>query len=375
MSDPGKRIHHLAASLVPGDAVSDCAAMLHAVAVAAGWRSTMYADHRAGPFATAASPTTALTRATAPGDVLVYHHSTGAAAADAFVTSRDVVRIMVYHNITPPALLAGLPAAAARSAHGLAQLPAVVGAAELCVAVSGFNADGLRAAHARRVEVVPLAVDDARRASLGLAADRCAGPATAGSGTAARFLHVGRIVPSKRLELAVRAVEYAARQMGGRGVLTLVGDDTSAPDYVRSLVQFAAGHPSMILRVAGKLDEAGLVDAYSNADLYICPSAHEGFCVPLVECMFAELPVVALDAGAIADTLGGAGMVVGGADSVDLAEAALAVLRDAALRDALRSRQRVRRIRFTRESFASVWPRLLADPTASGQDAVPQGGG
>lgn len=362
MPAPSQRIHHLAASLVPGDAVSDCAAMLHAVAEAAGWRSAMHADHRAGGFATSAGPTAHLARSLGRGDVLVYHHSTGCAAADAFVAARDVARVLVYHNVTPPRLLADLPDAAARAARGLAQLPVVVEAASACVAVSGFNARTLEAAGAHRVEVVPLAVDDARRELLALAAAR----RRAASGGEVRFLHVGRVVPSKRLELAVRAAEFAARQTHRRGVLTLVGDGASAPDYVRSLVEFAAGHPSVDLRVAGKLDEAGLAAAYAEADIYVCASAHEGFCVPLVECMFAELPVVALDAGAVADTLGGSGIVVAGDDAVPLAEAALAVLGDPALRAALLRNQRERRARFTTECFAGSWLPLLADLAPGG---------
>jgi len=37
-------------------------------------------------------------------------------------------------------------------------------------------------------------------------------------------------------------------------------------------------------------------------------SEHEGFCVPLVEAMAADVPVLAYSAGAVPDTLGGAGM-------------------------------------------------------------------
>ena len=38
-------------------------------------------------------------------------------------------------------------------------------------------------------------------------------------------------------------------------------------------------------------------------------SEHEGFCVPLVEAMAADVPVLAYAAGAVPETLGGAGVL------------------------------------------------------------------
>ena len=39
-------------------------------------------------------------------------------------------------------------------------------------------------------------------------------------------------------------------------------------------------------------------------------SEHEGFCIPLVESMHFDIPIIAYDAGAIPDTLGGAGILL-----------------------------------------------------------------
>ncbi len=41
------------------------------------------------------------------------------------------------------------------------------------------------------------------------------------------------------------------------------------------------------------IDEATLTAHYRNADLYVCMSQHEGFCVPLVEAMFFDIPIIA----------------------------------------------------------------------------------
>jgi glycosyltransferase involved in cell wall biosynthesis len=44
------------------------------------------------------------------------------------------------------------------------------------------------------------------------------------------------------------------------------------------------------------------------ADAFVCLSEHEGFCVPLLEAMSADVPVLAYASTAVPDTLGGAGI-------------------------------------------------------------------
>jgi len=47
---------------------------------------------------------------------------------------------------------------------------------------------------------------------------------------------------------------------------------------------------------------------YRAASVYISLSEHEGFCVPLLEAMAMDVPVLAYGAAAVPDTLGGAGV-------------------------------------------------------------------
>ena len=60
---------------------------------------------------------------------------------------------------------------------------------------------------------------------------------------------------------------------------------------------------------------------YARADAYISMSVHEGFCAPLIEALAHGVPVVARGAGAVPETLGGAGLVLDGADLPLVAEA------------------------------------------------------
>jgi glycosyltransferase involved in cell wall biosynthesis len=59
---------------------------------------------------------------------------------------------------------------------------------------------------------------------------------------------------------------------------------------------------------AGPVPEAELAAYYRNAHAYVSMSEHEGFCVPLVEAMAMDVPVLAYAEAAVPETLGGAGV-------------------------------------------------------------------
>ena len=48
---------------------------------------------------------------------------------------------------------------------------------------------------------------------------------------------------------------------------------------------------------------------YEVADLFLCASEHEGFCVPLVEAFYKQVPVLAYAATAVPATMDGAGVL------------------------------------------------------------------
>ena len=67
-----------------------------------------------------------------------------------------------------------------------------------------------------------------------------------------------------------------------------------------------------------KFDE--ILAYYRTADVFVCMSEHEGFCVPLVEAMYFGVPIVAYDSSAIADTLGNGGILTEDKDPKLVAE-------------------------------------------------------
>jgi glycosyltransferase involved in cell wall biosynthesis len=71
---------------------------------------------------------------------------------------------------------------------------------------------------------------------------------------------------------------------------------------------------------------------YQNADVYVCLSEHEGFCVPLLESMHHHVPVVAFDATAVPETLDGAGICLPDKAPAVIAQAVHRVVTDDELR-------------------------------------------
>ena len=71
----------------------------------------------------------------------------------------------------------------------------------------------------------------------------------------------------------------------------------------------------------GPVSNEELVAFYEVADLFLCASEHEGFCVPLVEAFYKQIPVLAYAATAVPATMDGAGVLYNDKDPLHVARA------------------------------------------------------
>ncbi len=83
----------------------------------------------------------------------------------------------------------------------------------------------------------------------------------------------------------------------------------------------------------GVLDDNELNTYYRNADVFLCMSEHEGFCVPLVESMYFDLPIVSYNSSAISETLGNSGILLNEKDYVLSAELLNVLIEDSSFRE------------------------------------------
>ena len=217
------------------------------------------------------------------------------------------MRILQYHNITPSHFFAPYDRALARlAALGRAELASLAGHVDLALGDSDFNRQELEALGFDRTGVMPIAVDlrritDApRRVALEEALDD----------ELTNVLFVGRVAPNKRLEDHVRLAEHYKRYVDAECRFIFVGRYDLVPRYhamVRALIVRYRMLPDRFV-FTGPVPDDDLATYYRMADAYVSLSEHEGFCVPLVEAMAADVPVLAYASTAIPETLGGAGM-------------------------------------------------------------------
>jgi glycosyltransferase involved in cell wall biosynthesis len=116
-----------------------------------------------------------------------------------------------------------------------------------------------------------------------------------------------------------------------RARLLLAGSSDQFESYRDSLHALVAALGADDVHLLGQVTNEELTALYDVADLFLCASEHEGFCVPLVEAFYKRIPVVAYAAAAVPATLDGGGLVFRRHDPLDVAALMDAVLTDAVL--------------------------------------------
>jgi glycosyltransferase involved in cell wall biosynthesis len=111
------------------------------------------------------------------------------------------------------------------------------------------------------------------------------------------------------------------------------------------------------VEILSGLGGAELLAHWAVADVFVCLSEHEGFCVPVLEAMELGVPVVAYAAAAVPETLGGAGVLLDDKDPLVVAEAVDKAVRPGPARDHLVRAGRERAAIF---SLANTSKQLLA---------------
>ena len=132
------------------------------------------------------------------------------------------------------------------------------------------------------------------------------------------------------------------------------------PSYARAVFEFAAelGLADAI-RHGEDLTHPELTAWYADADVFVCLSEHEGFCIPLLEAMASGIPVVAYGAGAVPETLGDAGLLLGSKRPSVVATAVARVAQDPSLAGSLSSAGRRRLAAFSPESTRARFVEVL----------------
>ncbi len=294
-------VHQVLAGAAARDAITIHALAARDVLRDMGLRSEVVceADHIDPALGGQVRPHTGWDTLAEPGDAAILHYSI---ASPAFwdVAGRTDRLAIHYHNITPARLLWEFaPGIAIECADGRRRLGELADRVRWAAADSSFNAGELEELGFPPARVVGVM----RRPSL-------PPPGVREDHARTRLLFVGRGVPNKAQHHLVMALA-ALREGGTDAELRLVGSWAGIEDYRAHCEALAAAlGVDGALTITGSVDDQRLADEYAGADLFLCLSDHEGYCVPLVEAMEHDLPIVAYAQGAIPETAGRAGLLL-----------------------------------------------------------------
>jgi L-malate glycosyltransferase len=336
------RVAQVLCAAGPVDAVTNQALAWRRVFNRWGWDGADYAPHTTPGMPQGLLRPLRELRPSAHDAVLL--HYSGYARGLEELLDHSPRSLLMSHNITPARYFwAHEPVMAAHCELARAQLVELAHAAGALAGVSEFNTRELRQVSGRDADVIPILFDPATPPP----------PPRATALRAPTILFVGRLTPHKRQDLLIRAFARYLRT-APQARLVLVGVPLSGA-YERSLRTLAGElAPGAVTFEAG-LSADRLAEHYRSADVFVCLSEHEGFCIPLLEAFHFGVPVVARDSGAIGEVVGDAGVLLGTEDSVaTVAELLRIVLGDRELRGELRSRGRRRLKAFDSARTASL---------------------
>lgn len=175
-------------------------------------------------------------------------------------------------------------------------------------------------------------------------------------------LYVGRSDPYKNLPGLVEAFARLVRTGGVDARLRIVG----SPDARYPEAGAAARRLGMADRVewSGYLDDAGLLQAYQDADVLALLSRYEGFGLPVLEAMACGTPVVCSNAASLPEVAGTAAWLVDPDDVAGAAGALREVLANSATAARLRAAGFEQAKKFSWRTAAEAMLRLYGEGSA-----------
>lgn len=258
-----------------------------------------------------------------PRSIVIYHHATHWERGEQILRRAKGRVIIKYHNITPPHFFNHYSeefreacARGAASTDRIARIPQVIIWGDSRYNCSDFIRRGVDPTRSHPVPPCHRIESLAREPldAFVTGAFRACGPL---------LLFVGAFRPNKGQAKAVETFAEYLRRSRRPARLLLAGNlDPRLSHYVDDIRGVARRLEVLdFVHIATSVSPMQLRAFYTSADVFLCVSEHEGFCMPLVEAMAFRVPLVAWDTSAVGETMGGAGVAVEHYAPAALAEA------------------------------------------------------
>lgn len=350
------RILQFLPTLAFGDAVSNDAIALHHAIADMGYKTHIYCENLDSRIdKKIADDLVKGMPEIHEDDVFIYHLSTGSKLS--YTLPEYGNRLMViYHNITPGEFFKDYNySALSNIEYGFSGMKHLADKADYCLADSEFNKqDLIDAGYKCRIDVRPILIpfDDYKKKPDEKTIKKYKDGKT-------NIIFVGRIAPNKKQEDAIKAFSYYKKHVNPESRLIFVGNPAGFDTYYERLQRYVKAMELDDVIFTGHISFAEILAYYHIADIFLCMSEHEGFCVPLVEAMCFDVPVIAYKSCAIPYTMGGSGIVTDTKDPIEVSLLIDKAVNDSKLREAMIQGQRRRLEDFSYENIRSIFDSCL----------------
>ena len=365
MSHP--KIHQVLATLGYGDAIGHEVLGIQRALRGAGFESDVFVQTADPRLEDLTRDYRDLIEESNPSNVLIHHFSIGSRASRITYALPDR-QILVYHNITPPEFFVDVHEQLAEQCFkGRRELTAYAPRVDLALGDSEFNRQELEALGFDPTGVLPVVPDFSH---LDLEPNDLVTREFDDEWT--NILFVGRIIPNKRIEDLIRFFHAYQQHFNPRSRLLLVGSYGGFDKYLATLHHLIARLGVANVHFSGHVSDAELAAYYDTADLFLCASAHEGFCVPIVESFYKQIPVVAYSATAVPATMDGAGVLYSAQDPLHVAALLDTILDDRRIYDRIVATQDDALARLQAQDFDGTLLRFVDQVLKSPRKPAPQ---
>lgn len=271
-------------------------------------------------------------------DVVIYHLSTGH-ELNYEIEKLGGRKIIQYHNITPAEYFRNYNKNAYMGCtQGIEAAKHLAQIAEYAIADSEYNKSDLqRYGYKCPIDVLPILIpfeDYAKKPNQKIIKKYSDGYVN--------ILFTGRVVPNKKQEDIIDAFYYYKKFINPKSRLILVGSYAGIDKYHEQLEAYVKKLELDDVIFTGQVKFDVILAFYHVADVFLCMSEHEGFCVPLVEAMYFGIPIIARDTSAIAGTLAGSGILLEDNNPIIAAEMINQVMTKKDLKEKVVSNQKKR---------------------------------
>ena len=343
------RVHQVLATLGYGDAIGHEVLGIQRALRSAGYESSIYVETADPRLEDLTLDYRDMVGAVTAEDVLIHHFSIGSRASrTAYALPGRMM--LVYHNITPPEYFIGVHKDLVKLCfRGRRELTAYIARCDIALGDSEYNRAELAQLGFTDTGVLPVVPDFTH---LDVAPDPMLASEFDDGWTNVMF--VGRVIPNKRFEDVIRTFHVYRTRHNPRSRLLLVGSYSGFERYLTMLHALVARLGTPDVHFLGHVSNEELSALYDVADLFLCASEHEGFCVPIIEAFYKRVPVIAYASTAVPATMDGAGVLYDEKEPAAVAKLMDAVLTDPAIENAIVTSQDAALDRLRHRDFAGT---------------------